>query len=166
MYSFIDECRSQSSHTCCYSYSQSVCLYCLMFCPAICDLSLAKGTNFAAVLKSLMDLGKLWLNWRWEQELLLYVMFVTHPNLPFFGKQVSKPTGKTNKEHYTSIEKRRGDTGAHFILLTTRLLPLPVTLTWTLLKSTEQIFNPPESLIYLQQNTFHYRWDICVTQLL
>lgn len=115
-----------------------------MFCPELCDLSLAEGTSFAGVLKSLMDLGKLWLNWRWEQELLLYIMFVTHPNLPFLGSKCQNPQARANKEHYTCTEKKRGDI-RDFILLTTWLLSLPVTLTWTLLNSTEQIYNHPEA---------------------
>lgn len=125
------------------THSPSACI--IQYCPEICDLSLAEGTSFAGVLKSRMDLGKLWLNWRWEQELLLYIMFVTHPNLPFLGSKGQNPQARTNKEHYTSTEKKRGYIVAHFILLTTWLLWLPVRLTWTLLNSTEQIYNHPEA---------------------
>lgn len=134
--------RPQSSHIRCYSFSQTFCLYCSVVCPEICDPCLAEGTNFASVLKSPMDLGKLWLNWRWEQELLLYIMFVTHPNLPFLGSKCQNPQARTNKEQCTCTEKKRGDIGAHFILLTTWLVSLPVALTWTLLKHRADLQSP------------------------
>lgn len=63
-------------------------------------------------------LGKLWLNWGWEEELLLCITFVTHPNLPILGSKCQKPQTRTNKRALHRTERHNRQTSqtsmAHF----------------------------------------------------